>query len=146
MREESLPSPSENNLRELNKKEHSHCFTHIGKDKGGLGLQFHLEPNGGVRADWECPAGYESYENVLHGGIQATLMDSAMVQALFARGIVARTGEMTVRYHASVNTTDPITITAQLAMAHPPLFKLDAFVHQRGILCSEAHAKFMSKF
>jgi acyl-coenzyme A thioesterase PaaI-like protein len=146
MKEESLPSVSEENMLELNKKEHQRCFTHVSKENGGLGLVFHVEPNGDVRSEWECVEGLESYNGILHGGIQAALMDSAMVQALFARGIVGRTGEMTIRYHVSVVPTKPVTITARLVMAHSPLFKLEAEIHQDGLLCAVAKAKFMSKF
>jgi uncharacterized protein (TIGR00369 family) len=144
MKEDSLPPPSEQNLRALNSSEHARCFTHRSKETGGLGVQFHVMENGDVQAEWACAEGYESYEGVLHGGLQATLMDSAMVQALFARGIVARTGEMTVRYHASVSPTQPLTVTAHVDMAHPPLYKLNAAITQNGVLCSSAKAKFMS--
>ena len=146
MKEDSLPAPSEEKQRELNAATHTHCFTHLPREKGGLGLDFHLQPDGSVRADWNCIPGYESYENVLHGGIQATLMDSAMVQVLFTRGVVARTGEMIVRYHASVDSRHPIAITAHLELAHPPLFKMEAAILQDGRLCASAKAKFMSKF
>lgn len=146
MKEDSLPKPSAEKLRELNEAAHARCFTHVAKEKGGLGLEFTIEEDGSVRAEWDCSPGLESYENVLHGGIQATLMDSAMVQALFARGIVGRTGEMTVRYHSSVDPRKKVVVTAKIEMAHPPLFKLVASIYQEGSLCAAAKAKFMSRF
>jgi acyl-coenzyme A thioesterase PaaI-like protein len=146
MKEDSLPTPSGEKLLEINKIEHQHCFTHVAKDKGGLGLEFRLQPDGSVRAEWDCMKGYESYEGILHGGIQATLMDSAMVQALFARGIVARTGEMKIRFRNSVLIAEKVSITADLVLAHPPLYKMKAAVLQNGRVCAECEAKFMSKF
>jgi acyl-coenzyme A thioesterase PaaI-like protein len=146
MTAQTLPEPSEENLVEMNRLHHQRCFTHIAKSAGGFGMEFHLQPDASVRADWTCPDGYESYEGVLHGGIQATLMDSAMVQVLFARRVVARTGEMKVRFRNSVSPKKPITVTASLELAHPPLFKMRAAVIQDGKVCAECEAKFMSGF
>ena len=146
MKEDSLPAPSEEKLRELNAKAHARCFTHVSKENGGLGVTFDLLENGEVRAEWNAPEGLESYENVLHGGIQATLMDSAMVQALFARGIIGRTGEMIIRYHGPVDPHEKIVITGKLVTAYPPLYKLEAAVYQNDVLRASAKAKFMSRF
>jgi acyl-coenzyme A thioesterase PaaI-like protein len=146
MREDSLSKPSEENLIEFNKLHHQCCFTHIAKSAGGFGMEFHLQPDDSVRAEWTCPKGYESYEGVLHGGIQATIMDSAMVQVLFARRVVARTGEMKTRFRGAVSPDKPIVVTAALVLAYPPLFKMKAAVLQDGKVCAECEAKFMSKF
>ena len=145
MKEDSLPEPSEARLQEFNRKEHQHCFSHLPPDKGGLGLEFHVQPDGSVKADWMPLHGYESFEGILHGGIQATVMDGAMVQVLFARGISARTGDMKIRFRNSVLMGKPVVVTAALVLAHPPLFKMTAAILQDGKLCAECEARFMSK-
>lgn len=65
---------------------------------------FHLE----VRDEHMNGAG------ALHGGVHATLMDSAMAVALLALGLRVSTTQMTVHYLAPV-TGRRITCTAQLA-------------------------------
>jgi hypothetical protein len=95
-------------------------------------------------ADWTCPPGGESYAAIVHGGLLATALDSAMIHALFARSIVARTGELNVRFCQSVRAGEPTTVTARLRTAHPPLFQLEAEILQAGALCARAKGKFMA--
>ena len=112
--------------------------------RGGLGLAFAVQTDGSVSAEWTCPPGGESYAGIVHGGLLATALDSAMVHALFARGIVARTGELTVRYRHSVRVGEPVTVTARHRSAIHPLHHLEAEIQQAGVLCARARGKFMA--
>ncbi len=137
-------APTEAALRALCSREHHACFACRPVAAGGLGLTFALQPDGSVAADWTCPPGGESYAGIVHGGLLATALDSAMVHALFARGIVARTGELNVRYRQSVRAGEPVTVTAHHHSAYHPLHRLIATIHQSGTLCATASAKFMA--
>jgi len=112
--------------------------------EGGLGLCFRVADDGTVTADWRCPASGRSYDGILHGGLIATLLDSAMVHALFARNIVARTAELRVRYFHPVQTDEPVLVTAGLRTHCGPLYYMDAEVRQAGVACAKAQAKFMA--
>jgi uncharacterized protein (TIGR00369 family) len=125
-------------------REHPACFACRPAAQGGLGLSFAVRSDGSVVADWTCPPGSESYTGIVHGGLLATALDSAMVHALFARGIVARTAELNVRFHQSVRAGEPTTVTARLRGAHSPLFQLDAEIRQADALCVTARGKFMA--
>ena len=125
-------------------QQHAACFACRPADQGGLGLAFAVQTDGAVSAEWTCPPGGESYAGIVHGGLLATALDSAMVHALFARGVVARTGELTVRYRQSVRSGDPVTVTARHRNAYPPLHHLEAEIHQAGVLCARARGKFMA--
>lgn len=125
------------------RRAHPHCFACGEAVPGGLGLQFRVGCDGGVAADWTCPAFYQSYDGILHGGLIATLLDCAMVQALFAHGVVARTAELRVRYHHPVHTGERVTVTAWLRTQCGPLYCLEAEVRQQGVECTTAQAKFM---
>lgn len=130
-------------LRATGRAAHPRCFACGEPADGGLGLRFAVEADGGVVARWECPAGGEGYPGILHGGLTATLLDAAMTQALFARGIVARTGELTVRYRQPVVLGGAATVRARLRRSLGPLFELEAEVRQGASLCATARAKFM---
>jgi acyl-coenzyme A thioesterase PaaI-like protein len=144
IRPEVAAAPSDTALRALCAREHPACFACRPVAQGGLGLSFAVRSDGSVVADWMCPPGGESYAGIVHGGLLATALDSAMVHALFARGIVARTGELNVRFHQSVRVDEPTTVTAHLCDAHPPLFQLKAEIRQAGALCVNARGKFMA--
>jgi acyl-coenzyme A thioesterase PaaI-like protein len=131
-------------MRALCAREHPVCFACRPPAKGGLGLSFVLQSDSSVAANWTCPPGCESYAGIVHGGLLATALDSAMVHTLFARDIVARTGELNVRFYQSVRSGEPTAVTGRLRDAHPPLFQLEAEIRQAGVLCARASGKFMA--
>ncbi|WP_221031264.1 PaaI family thioesterase [Actomonas aquatica] len=141
-----LPPPSEENRQCLQHREHPHCFAcGTVEGSGGLALAFQVDPtHHGVTAAWSCPAAHCSYADTVHGGVLATLVDSAMVHALFAQGVVARTAELCIRYRHPVATEHPLTVTACLRQHLGRLLVLDAAITQDGRRCVAAEAKFMS--
>lgn len=137
-------APTDVALRVLCVREHPACFACRPAAQGGLGLSFSVRSDDSVVADWTCPTGGESYAGIAHGGLLATALDSAMVHALFAHDVVARTAELNVRFHKSVRSGEPTTVTAHLRDAHPPLFQLEAEIRQADALCVKARGKFMA--
>jgi acyl-coenzyme A thioesterase PaaI-like protein len=135
--------PTEEMLRATCRREHPHCFACSDPAEGGLGLRFHVGADGRVGASWECPVGGESYPGIVHGGLVATLLDAAMVHALFARGIVGWTGDLRVRYRSSVLIGRPVTVHAWMVQAFGPLYRLEAELRQGASCCAEAKARFM---
>jgi len=127
----------------LQKKLHSHCFACAPSNEHGLGLIFHVDTNGLTHATWQPLPAFQSYDGRIHGGILATLMDASMVHALFARGIVGVTVEMTVRYHAPVFLGKPVEVTTRLEAQTHGVYRLRSEVRQDGDLAAKAHAKFM---
>lgn len=141
----AVAAPTEERLRATCRREHPHCFACSDPAEGGLGLRFTIGSDGGVHAAWTCPPGGESYPGIVHGGLIATLLDAAMLHALFARGIAARTGELRVRYRNPVCIGSPITIHAWLRRQCAALFELEAELRQGASLCAQAESKFMSQ-
>lgn len=137
-------APTEGQRTSVHRRAHARCFACGAGVVGGLGLRFQLENDGAVAAEWDCPDAGRSYDGILHGGLVATLMDSAMVHALFARNVIARTAELRVRYHQPVRTGDRVTVTARLRAQCGPLYCLAAEVWQQGRKCATAQAKFVA--
>lgn len=122
--------------------EHANCFACSDK---GLGLDFTCHEDGTVGATWMPYPCFQSYPGVLHGGIAATLLDCAMVHALFARGIAAVTGEIRVRFHESIDIVNPVQVTAHVSQAHGPLWILEATIVQEGRRKASGSAKFIRR-
>lgn len=141
---ETVTAPTEELRQAVHRRAHPHCFACGEESTGGLGLRFHVTDQGVVAADWRCPAACRSYDGILHGGLIATLLDGAMVHALFARNIEARTADLHVRYHRPVRTGEPVTVAAALRAHCGPLYCLEAEVRQAGAVCASAQAKFMA--
>jgi len=70
--------------------------------------------------------------------------NNAWIIALFARGIVARTGELSVRYRSPVRIAEPVTVVAKYCGGMSPLHRLEAEIRQAGHLCAKATGKFMA--
>ena len=138
-------APTEARRRAVHLREHLDCFAcGTSEAPGGLGLNFKVDPHGdGVTAEWTCPASFHSYTNTVHGGLIATVLDSAMVHALFARDVIARTADLQVRYVHPVSTEVPITIAARLVQQFGRLFKLEGTLTQDSRVCARARASFM---
>jgi acyl-coenzyme A thioesterase PaaI-like protein len=144
MRAETASVPTEAALRALCAREHAHCFACRSVADGGLGLRFTVGADGGVAAGWLGQTGFQSYDGVLHGGLIATLLDSAMVHALFARGVVAQTAELRVRYRQQVRTAGRLEIHAWLQRRFGQLQELEAEIRQDGAVCAKARGKFIA--
>ncbi|WP_068770017.1 PaaI family thioesterase [Termitidicoccus mucosus] len=135
---------TEQTRKSLQSQFHSHCHACGMPGSGGLDLHFVTDSDGNVATDWFCPGNCQSYEGILHGGVIATLLDSAMVHALFARGIVAHTAELRVRYRRPVRIENSVRVTACTQSHTGPLHLTSATLIQDGVPCATARAKFMA--
>ena len=109
----------------------------------GLGLRFRLCEDGAVEAGFACPQRLQGYRGILHGGVTSALLDGAMTNCLFARGIAAVTAEMTVRFRHPIQLDQPLVVRASVTRCQPPLYIVTAQVMQTGQLMTTATGKFM---
>ena len=80
------------------------CFGCGPHNPNGLRLEF-FETEGGVEVEYSAPAHLRGADGVLHGGIQATVLDETMCMTAYAKlGQPVVTGELTVRYLQPVPT------------------------------------------
>jgi uncharacterized protein (TIGR00369 family) len=120
------------------------CVVCSPNNSNGLKLKFAVQADGAVVAVFNCLPVLQSYPAVLHGGVIAAILDSAMTYALFAMGIVAVTAAIEVRYLAPA-------VTGRFAMArawtdtgdsHPLYVQRAELVQDRNVI-AEARAKFV---
>lgn len=110
---------------------------------GTLGLDFVGDDDGGVAARFRPTARHQGYAGLLHGGMICTLLDAAMTNCLFVRGIAALTAEMTVRFVAPVALGQEVEVAAHLVERRRNLCGLEASMTANGRLLARAVAKFM---
>ena len=68
-----------------------------------------------------------------------------MTNCLFARGHVAVTGELKVRYRKPVVIGEEILIRAWIVRSHAPLYLLEAELKREGYIRTTASAKFIER-
>jgi acyl-coenzyme A thioesterase PaaI-like protein len=120
------------------------CIVCSPQNPNGLKLKFAAQPDGSVLAVFDCRPVLESYPGVLHGGVIAAILDSAMLYALFAIDVVAVTAAIEVHYLAPTSTRRFATVRGwtENASSHP-LYAQRAQLIQDGKLRVEAHGSFI---
>ena len=110
----------------------------------GIRLHFRVQADGAVAAEYQPEAARQGYRGLLHGGVIAALLDSAMANTLFARGITALTARLTVRYRHPVRLGVPVTVRGWLEdTTKLPAYNVAAEVSQAGRRVAQASAVFM---
>ncbi|MCC8173204.1 MAG: PaaI family thioesterase [Odoribacter sp.] len=80
------------------------CFGCSPKNPYGLKCHFYYEDEQ-IHCEWEPSPNYQGFMNILHGGIQATLIDETASWAIFAHVKSAGvTTDMSVKYLKPVHT------------------------------------------
>jgi len=124
----------ENNL-------HRNCFA-CGSNNGmGLGLKFNKEEDGSVFGEFLADPKFESYSGIVHGGIIATLLDSAMTHCLFVKGIPAVTGRLSIKYSLPIRTGSIVRLEAKMVNTSRNIFILEGKALVNGKKVASAVAK-----
>ena len=138
------PVPSQATLERVRAIEHPRCFVCNPENADGLRLKFRVRPDGTVVAFFPCRSVYQSYPEVLHGGITSTLLDAAMTNVLFSIGVVAVTAELNVRFVAPVRLErGAVVVGAIEKTSSHPLYYVRAELRQDHEPLARASAKFL---
>lgn len=110
-----------------------------------LGLRFQQVEQGWVETAFTPSQWQQGYCGILHGGVVAALLDSAMTHCLFRQGVEAVTADLRVRYHqpSPCTGTERYTLGARLIGHKRKLFRLEAWLTLGAIRTASAEAQFM---
>jgi uncharacterized protein (TIGR00369 family) len=122
-------------------KNSDRCFA-CGKDNP-IGLRLKFTPiSNGVRAEFIPTKEYEGFQDIIHGGIIATLLDETIAWACRTCGVDTVTGEITVRYKKPLLTGKPVTIIGIIEKNKGKLLLGSAYIQDKnGIIIATATAK-----
>jgi len=136
---------SQARLKIVRNQTHPYCVVCSQANPLGLALEFNVHDDGSVSAAFCGHLALEGFEGCLHGGMIASLLDGAMTNCLFARGHIAMTAELKVRYRKPVLIGQEIILRARITQSRPPLHLLAAELAQEGCLKAIASAKFIER-
>ncbi len=110
-----------------------------------IGLKMVFEHDGDVCRSRFTPASeHQSWNDVVHGGLLATMMDEAMGKWLWAHGLTAMTAEMTIRYSVAVPVGTTLTIESYMVSKKRKLIEMAASITlPDGTAAVRAKAKFL---
>lgn len=124
---------------------HPHCLLCGDRNPWSLRLQFSADADGGVSTPFRGRPALQGYDGLLHGGVIASLLDSAMTNCLFRKGIRAVTGELKIRYRHPVPCHAELKLRARVVRDSNPLFFVESELLMEEQVMARASAKFMRK-
>jgi len=130
---------------EMRSQVHANCVICSPFNEGALGLEFALPQDDTVKTAFGCDKSFQDYDNVLHGGVVASLLDGAMTNCMFAHGCIGVTAELNVRFRHPVVTGRTATVHAWITRWANPLYLAKVEVLQEGQLKASATGKFMDQ-
>jgi acyl-coenzyme A thioesterase PaaI-like protein len=90
------------------------CFGCSPRNAAGLQLRFFRDGDG-VRCETTVAAAYQGAPEIVHGGIQAVLLDeTCCAAAFFTRGGFVLTGQLHLKYRRPCHTGRPLVVTARI--------------------------------
>ncbi len=122
---------------------HATCLLCGRSHPDGFHLDFVMREDGSVRADFACDERFAGYPGQIHGGVVASLLDSAMTNCLYLHGHTAVTAELTVRYHLGLIIGCPAEMIGRLDRIARLLYHASAELIQDGRRVASAKARFM---
>ena len=123
---------------------HQNCFACGSNDGTGMGLKFYRHEDGTVFGNFFADPKYEGYSGIIHGGIVATLLDSAMTHCLLMKDIPAFTGRLSVKYSIPIGTGTVVKVEARIVDQLHGMFILQGKALVDGKRVASAEAKYRS--
>ena len=120
------------------------CFGCSPYNEFGLQLEF-WEDGDEVVSTWNPRPILQSYPQVLHGGIQSTLLDEIAGWVVYVKcGTVGLTAEMKVRFKKPMMINEgEITIRARLVEQTKRIALMHAsLINSSGVVCAEAELRY----
>jgi uncharacterized protein (TIGR00369 family) len=122
---------------------HSRCLLCGERNPFSLKLVFEADDEGGVKTRFKSHEGLQGYDDMLHGGVIAALLDAAMTHCLFHHGVQAVTGDLHVRFVNPVSCDASLEIRAWVLSSRSPLYRLRAEIRQDQLIMAWAESKFL---
>ena len=117
---------------------HSRCVLCGGLHPRSWRLPFTPAADDRIRAEFVASDDLQGYDGLLHGGVIAALMDTAIIHWLFQHGIQALTGDLRVRYLRPAACNIPLELVAWQVFSCPPLYRLTAELRAAGLPLARA--------
>ena len=119
------------------------CFACGGQNPIGMHLEIELG-EGTARTEWIPGKDYVGWEEKVHGGIIATLLDEVMAWAPSSHDSWAVTAEMQIRYRAPANPGERLVATGRVTERRRRIYHVAGEVRgEDGRLVAEAEGRFL---
>lgn len=140
--DKSLDFESVIKLSRLRRRGHDRCLACTHPE---LKLDFTLDSPHVLRTSIDFTDAMTSFNGMVHGGLQALVIDEAMTCALMGMGIYGATCELKLRYRAAVEVGPTAHIRVWVERHYRSLYELKAELSQKGEVRTRAKARFLQQ-
>jgi acyl-coenzyme A thioesterase PaaI-like protein len=88
---------------------------------------------------------FEGYSGIVHGGIIATLLDSAMSHSLFKKGVRPLTGSLSIRYSCPIQVGTLVKLEGRIRKRMHKIFFLEAAAFINGENLAYAEGRYVRR-
>ena len=127
----------------MTKKFHKKCFACGKESEFGLQLKFELQEDKSVCSQFKASHNYQGYDDILHGGIISTILDSAMVNLFYLKnGLELKTAKLNLRFIRPIPATKEISICAVEESGIRHFYKAKAKIMIDNVIFAKAEGYF----
>lgn len=120
------------------------CYVCGEDNPAGLKVRFDINESGRTAVGRFLPRKeHEGYENIVHGGVIAAVLDEAMVKLAWHCGIPAVSAEITVKFKAPAAPGDDLRVFSRIKNAAGRLIEAEATVSRGPVVVAEATGKLL---
>jgi uncharacterized protein (TIGR00369 family) len=114
-------------------------------DKNPIGMRLHIElGEGSASTTWTPGDDFVGWEDKVHGGLLATLLDEVMAWAPSSYDSWAVTAEMNIRYRSPANPGEMLTARGWVTQRRRRIYHVRGEVHgEDGRMVAEAEGRFL---
>jgi acyl-coenzyme A thioesterase PaaI-like protein len=108
------------------------CFGCSPRNAAGLQLRF-FRDGAGVRCETTVAPAYQGAPEIVHGGIQAVLLDeTCCAAAFFLRGGFVVTGQLSLKYRRPCHVGRPLLVTARIVAQEERFIRIIGEIREAG--------------
>ncbi|MEX2604795.1 MAG: PaaI family thioesterase [Gracilimonas sp.] len=132
-------------LERLKKLYHRHCL--FSNNPPVSNLKFEFQENGNLQTSATFKDTHQGYDERVHGGLIAAIIDASMTQCLMGHSIIAYTVELSVRYLEPITLHKVTTFETVITSENKgQIFTLKCLVKQDSQTKAKGIAKFFGIF
>ncbi len=120
------------------------CFVCGKNNAAGLHADFEVDiADRSIRGTFRPRPEHVGWQDIVHGGIIASLLDEAMVKLAAHLGMPAVSAEMTIRYKAAATPGDEIMVRGRIVDSRNRLILVEASAGRGTTVIAEARGKLL---
>jgi len=119
------------------------CFVCGVNNHDGFKVDFTLEGDDSVYFMVRIPSKYQGYDGIVHGGLISTMLDEAMANCFFLRGMDCLTTEMNVRFLKALPVDKEVKVVGKITKQSGRLGQAEGWLEdESSVRYAEGSGKF----